>query len=531
MPGRSVKIGRRARALRVGVAGLTIALIGLSVVPVSAVAAGNPWATPSPTASAQPSSTISATPSPAASVAPSTSPSPVGGRLPPSVPLQGQPGSSSRPPGAQPSPRPQSSPRAAEASPTAVPQTLPSAVPIPPTAPTRGRPQTVTFYGRGYGHGLGLSQYGARGRALAGQAAATILAHYYQGTTAATVSSAAPVRILVLAPSAPTAAKPIVLHGRGAPFTIDGFNATFPIGAQVQIWRSGTGFGLRVSSSGGTVLLSKTTATADLRICSGADPGRIQVDSKPSADDTYRATIRVVGTSTGVIAVNEIGLDLYLRGVVPAEMPASWPAEALKAQAVAARSYAEQHVHVGIGAYDLFDNTRSQVYRGFLGEVAAGTNAVTATAGGVLKSGSAIINALYHSADGGATENNENVYTSATGQVVSAPISYLRGSPDRDPNGVSYDGSSPHATWHTATYSFAQLSAIFATDTRTNVGSLTRLDLSAKGVSGRLIRVVLTGSLGTKSVSGEIFREVFNAGSPAADPYMWSTLVDTAPIP
>ena len=68
-------------------------------------------------------------------------------------------------------------------------------------------------------------------------------------------------------------------------------------------------------------------------------------------------------------------------------------------------------------------------------------------------------------------------------------------------------------------------------DPRTNVGSLIKLDLSAKGVSGRLIRVVLSGSLGTKSVSGEIFREVFNSGSPAADPYMWSTLVDTAPIP
>src|SRR5664279_4352365 len=74
-------------------------------------------------------------------------------------------------------------------------------------------PPTVTFYGRGYGPGPGLSQSGARGRALAGQTAPTILAHYYQGTTLAGVSPAAPVRVLVLALSAPTAAKPIVLHG------------------------------------------------------------------------------------------------------------------------------------------------------------------------------------------------------------------------------------------------------------------------------------------------------------------------------
>ncbi len=429
------------------------------------------------------------------------------------------------------SPANQSSPSPADAS--ASPQASWS-LPIQtttPTSPVRDRPSEITFYGRGYGHGLGMSQYGARGRALAGQTAATILAHYYQGTTPATVSPSAPVRVLVLGPSSPTASKPLVFHGRGAPFTIDGFSGTFPIGAEVTIWRSGAGFGLHVTSSGGTLLLSKTTAAADLRIRSGADPGRIQVDSEPGAYDTYRAVIRVLGTSNGVLTVNEIGLDLYLLGVVPAEMPSGWPAEALKVQAVAGRSYTEEHVHVGIGAYDLFDDTRSQVYRGSLGEVPATNAAVTATAGSVLKSGSAIINALYHSADGGATEDNEDVYTSATGQVDESPISYLRGSSDRDPNGVSYDSTSPHATWHTAAYSLAQLSAIFATDARTNVGTISGLDLSDKGVSGRPIRIVLTGSLGTKSVSAEIFREVFNAGSPAADPYMWSTLIDTRPIP
>jgi stage II sporulation protein D len=409
--------------------------------------------------------------------------------------------------------------------------------PVPP--PTVGRsahrapfaPPTVTFYGRGYGHGVGMSQYGARGRALAGQAAATILAHYYQGTTAASVSAGAPVRILVLAPTSATSTHPIVLHGRGAPFTIDGISGTFPVGARVEVWKSGSGFGILVSSSTGSTLLKTSSAVADLRLRSGTDPGRIEVDTKPVADDTYRGVIRVLATSSGVIAVNELGLDLYLRGVVPAEMPASWPAEALKAQAIAARSYAEEHVHPGSGAYDLFDDTRSQVYHGSLGETTATNAIVTATAGQILKSGSAIINALYHSADGGATENNENVFTSATGGPVAGPVSYLRGSSDRDPNGVSYDSASPHATWHTATYTWAQLSVIFASDPRTNTGALTSLDLSDKGVSGRPIKVVLHGSLGSKTVSAEIFREVFNSGSPAADPYMWSTLIDTAPIP
>jgi SpoIID/LytB domain protein len=410
-----------------------------------------------------------------------------------------------------------------------------AATPPPPTAGGTQRiqivPTTVTFYGRGYGHGVGLSQYGARGRALAGQSAATILAHYYVGTAPATVSASAPVRILVLAPIKPTAAKPIILHGRGAPFTIDGISGTFPVGAKVAVWPSGAGFAVQVNSSSGTLLRKTTTTSQDIRLRSGADPGRIEVDTKPVADDTYRGVIRLLGASSGVMAINEVGLDLYLRGVVPSEMPSSWPAEALKAQAIAARSYAEEHVHPGTGSYDLFDDTRSQVYRGSLGETTATNAIVTATAGQVLKSGSAIINALYHSADGGATEDNENVFTSSTGQIVAGPASYLRGSSDRDPNGVSYDATSPHASWHTATYTWAQLSVIFDADSRTSVGTLMSLDLSDIGASGRPIKVVLSGSAGTRTVSSEIFREIFNADSPATDPYMWSTLISTSPIP
>ncbi|MGH2511257.1 MAG: SpoIID/LytB domain-containing protein, partial [Candidatus Limnocylindrales bacterium] len=428
--------GRRVRERRTAIAGVLVLLVTLALGPLSPVLAGGPWPAqsfppPSGSPDASPSPVETAEPSASPSSAPSAGPSP--SVLPSVLP---SPSASAAASGA-PSPSPIADPA------TPSPRALPSAILVAPIAPIQVRPGSVTFYGRGYGHGLGLSQYGARGRGLAGQPAATILAHYYQATVPATVAQTAPVRVLVLGPSSPTSSKPIVLYGRGAPFTIDGFSGTFPIGARVAIWPSGTGFAIRVNSAGGALLLDKTTTVADVRVRAGADPGRIQLDSKPSADDTYRATIRILATSSGAIAVNEIGLDLYLRGVVPAEMPASWPVEALKAQAIAARSYAEAHVHVGIGAYDLFDDTRSQVYQGSLGEVGAGTAAVTATAGGVLKSGSAIINALYHSADGGATEDNENVYTSATGQIVAGPLSYLRGSSDRAPNGQSYDSSSP----------------------------------------------------------------------------------------
>ena len=140
------------------------------------------------------------------------------------------------------------------------------------------------------------------------------------------------------------------------------------------------------------------------------------------------------------------------------------------------------------------DDTSSQVYRGALGEKAT-TNAILAAEPGVvLRSGSAIANTLFHSTGGGATENNENVYVSSTGARVAGAVSYLRGSPDRAPDGTSYDAASPYATWRTTTYTVAQLSAWFAADARTAVGTLRAIDLRHRGVSGRLISVTLVGS-------------------------------------
>jgi stage II sporulation protein D len=256
----------------------------------------------------------------------------------------------------------------------------------------------------------------------------------------------------------------------------------------------------------------------------------LQLASKAGSSNVYRGALRVqLGTKANV--VNHVALDDYLRGVVPAEMPAGWPFEALKAQAVAARSYAVAHLHPSTGTFDLYDDTRSQVYRGRNREAASTDLAIATSAGSVLLSGSAVANAVFHSADGGATEDNEKVWTSSTGKIVGSPVSYLRGSADRAPDGASYDQASPYATWTTATYPATQLSAMLAQDARTNVGSLTAIDLTNRGPSGRLISITLTGSLGTKTVSGEVFRSVFNTTRPATDPSLRSTLFATAPIP
>jgi SpoIID/LytB domain protein len=389
----------------------------------------------------------------------------------------------------------------------------------------------LTFYGRGYGHGVGMSQYGARGRALAGQLAPDILAHYYPTTTIGSRSTSTAIRVLLLSGFAATAAKPLTVVGARGAWTVDGIATAFPANAWLSVAPTAAGattWTLRVVSSTGALLATRVV-TGNLYVRPAERTTLLQVPTK-SATNLYRGFLRIRLTATATV-VDHVSLELYLRGVVPLEMPASWPAEALRAQAIAARSYAYARLHPTTGLYDVYDDTRSQVYRGRKVETTATNLAVIGTAGSVLLSGTTVANALFHSADGGWTENNENVFVSSGGTIVAGPLAYLRGSSDRAPDGSSYDKASPYATWQTATYSAAALSAILATDPRTNVGTLTTIDLSRRGVSGRLISVTLGGDLGSKTVSGEVFRAVFNAGRPSTDPMMRSTLLDVAPIP
>jgi SpoIID/LytB domain protein len=386
-----------------------------------------------------------------------------------------------------------------------------------------------------------MSQYGARGRALDGQDAATILAHYYQGTTQGPLAADPDIRVLVMANWKATATKPLRIDVHGSEWTITGVTGTFPPDARLRMTPtttfvdgvSRTTWRLRVVGIDGSGLLDKTVTKAfSIR---GVDPAavRLELRSKPGTKDTYRGQLRVVPSSTKptLSVVNRTTLETYLRGVVPAEMPSAWPTEALRAQAIASRSYAARKLRPGVSFWDTYDDTRSQVYLGVAGERAATDTAIADTAGVVLWSGSSIVNAMYHSTGGGATEHNENVYTSATGARVAGRVSYLRGSADRRDDGTAYDAAAPYATWAMRTYSRAQLSAWFAADKRTNVGTLKALDLRARGVSGRLIKVTLIGSKGTKTVSGSVFRSVLNAAIPNGDPILRSTLFDTQPVP
>jgi SpoIID/LytB domain protein len=428
----------------------------------------------------------------------------------------------------EPTPAPTPTPAGQTPDPNATPTPTPgpTATPVPqPSSP----PGTITFYGRGTDHGVGLSQWGAYGRAKDGQTHQQILAHYYSSTTLAPLSGTPTIRVLVADAITPTADRPAKVYGWYGQWSISGLGGPYPAGAYVTMTPSGSSWHAVVRDGTGATIDDLTAS--DVTLVGATSAVRFQVWFKPSYYDTFRGKIRLIASGGAVSAVNTVPLEEYLYGVVPAEVSASWPAAALRAQAVAARAYGYVHRRSSTYTYDVHDDSRSQVYLGALYEKSATTTAVNDTQNVVVMYGSSVANTLFHSAAGGWTENNENVFVSNTGAKTAGPLAYLRGVSDRRADGSSYDSASSKATWYTAAYTLDQLSAIFAHDSLTNVGTIKSLSLSNRGVSGRLISVTLTGTSATKTVSGPYFKYVFNVYSPVTDPAIWSTLFDTKPIP
>ncbi len=133
----------------------------------------------------------------------------------------------------------------------------------------------------------------------------------------------------------------------------------------------------------------------------------------------YRGSLKVEPGNGRLTLFNTLGIEQYIQGVVPREMPASWHPEALKAQAIAARNYA--YNQIAFNDY-LVDTVSNQVYGGKTGEHSRTNEAVRATSGQYATANGKIINAFFHSSSGGHTENSENVWSS--------PLSYIKAVPD-----------------------------------------------------------------------------------------------------
>jgi stage II sporulation protein D len=319
-------------------------------------------------------------------------------------------------------------------------------------------PMTFFVTGHGWGHGVGLAQWGANGYARSGSDYRSILLHYYQGTTIE--ARPAPVVRVLLADGRAHAT--LV---SGAPWkVVDArrVSVVLPAGPLV------IGPGLVV---GGKKLVSPLSFSA------GATPLSFRKTH-------YRGSISLVSNGKRLQVVNVLPLESYVLGVVGREMPSNWPTAALEAQAVATRSYALAELEdvVTAGAFDLYDDTRSQVYGGVEAESPAVTAAVRATARQVVLYGGKVATTYFSSSSGGQTESAEEAW--------GKPVPYLQSVPD------PYDTLSPYHNWGPVL-----LDARKAARALKVPGRLVSLNPTL-GPSGRVVTLDAVGTKGDVQVKG-----------------------------
>jgi stage II sporulation protein D len=275
-----------------------------------------------------------------------------------------------------------------------------------PAAPAAGEALFV-LSGRGYGHGVGMSQYGAYGMANAGHSHDDILAHYYTGTELGRTGKK-DVRVL-LAEGRPAATVSSVV-----PYSaVDGAGVVHKLPAGPLVLRGK----LQLVTVSGPVRAAPPLVVR---------PGRqtpLWLDGKQ-----YRGRLEVAPQGSFLRVVNIVPLERYLEGVVAGEMPHTWPLEALKAQAVAARSYALANLLKG-KPFDLYSDVRSQVYHGVAGEKARSSEAVRATTGRVVLYGGKIATTYYSSSSGGRTASAIDVFGFDVPYLVSRPDPWDKASP------------------------------------------------------------------------------------------------------
>jgi stage II sporulation protein D len=340
---------------------------------------------------------------------------------------------------------------------------------------------TLTIDGRGFGHGVGLSQYGAYGYATHGRSYRQILAHYYTGTRIGTVPTRQEVRVLL---ATGRASVTVTQADHVGAVKLDPRRAY-----RLEPTRTG---GVIVRDDHGRKVVREGGA---VRVSAGGGAAPVKLRG-PAGDDVtdgeYRGHLVIRPEAGGrVSVVDAVPIEDYVRGVVGAESPAGWPAAALRAQAVAARGYALT-TDAGTAGDDFtqYPDTRSQVYHGVAAETAATDAAVAATRGQVVTYRGAPIVTYFFSTSGGRTENGENGFPGAEPQPYLVSV--------KDP----YDGASPQHTWRvrmTLADAAAKLGGLVQ-------GDLERIVVLRRGVSRRVLRARIVGSRGGTEVDGPTLR-------------------------
>ncbi len=338
-----------------------------------------------------------------------------------------------------------------------------------PAAAEAADASRLVIRGAGFGHGVGMSQYGALGMAREGWSHQRILAHYYTGTELGVTDPGRPVRVL--------------LGGRGGVTRFTGATA-----AGGRALRPETTYGAKARADGRVDLLSPTgrrlrIAASPLRITA---PAPIALEGRGA----YRGSVELHRGGAGLDAINIVGLDDYVRGVVSKESPASWPAEALEAQAVAARTYAVTTAKGVSPAWEHYADTRSQVYAGVAAETPSTDAAVAATRGQVVTYEGRPVVTYFFSTSGGKTEDVEN-------SLGGAPQPWLKAVED------PFDAVSPRHVWKPATLTFATAERKLRGLVK---GRFEGIEVLRRGRSPRVVAAEVVGSGGRTRVTGAQLR-------------------------
>jgi stage II sporulation protein D len=330
--------------------------------------------------------------------------------------------------------------------------------------------------GHGWGHGIGLSQWGAYGYAKRGWDYKAILKHYYTGIgfgdapnddvrvrLASGLSS-----VKISCPKNFTAAA-----GSSSLAIAGGLTAVVKYtGGAYTVTAAG-----RAQSFGGPVTFTP-------------DSGALTVLTPTDLGDTgaYRGTVRVVRDGGKLMMVNHVPLESYLRGVVPHEVPSSWPLEALKAQACAARAFVLGSLKPS-EAWDVYCDVRSQAYVGVGIEDPRTDEAVRATAGVLPTYKGKAIMAFYFSCSGGHTESIQY------GWPGSSPIPYLVGVDD------PYDTYPSLHDWGPMRRTAAEVAGPLGVK-----GTLRAVYTVQRGTSPRIVKAALISSAGVTFMDGNMLR-------------------------
>ncbi|MFF1818487.1 SpoIID/LytB domain-containing protein [Kribbella sp. NPDC058245] len=351
--------------------------------------------------------------------------------------------------------------------------------------PTAGTNTSIS--GRGFGHGRGMSQYGAQGAALAGKSAKQILDFYYPGTTVGKATGR--IRVRISADTTDGIRVAAVNNLRVRDLAKEKLY-TLPKASTRNQWS------IDPNGEHGTKVSSYNTKTRKWTLWKTftsmsqfEGPVLTSLILPSGAVRRYRGGLRAIDVpGKHLDTVNVVSLEYYLRGVVPREALSSWRPAALQAQAVAARTYSVFHrSRSAKRAYDLCDTIACQVYGGYEDEKSATNAAITATADQVrLYKGKPII-AEFSSSNGGAT---------AAGQV---PYQVMKVD-----SWDAYPGNgNPNVTW-TVTRKTADIQAAFDVGTIRSLRVVTRTGFGPSG--GRAARVEAVGSKGRRELSADQLR-------------------------